>query len=304
MFQLGDMKGLCALDAWATLSAYAIPVAYARRSICASVARQQSESLSMVPATLLILACRSPAISSPDGNHTHTHIMLKIPVPVGEAQLADAQGRALELAHPASSSGPRSRGGSASAAISDGIGDFFRRQRPPPPWQHGFGPGGQGFHHGPFGGWHQPPPHFRGPPPPPSVFLINGLGGQAAPVSVQSLDPATLQQHLAAVAEHRVACNSCCRPITGNRWLCANCPTDPAYSLCSDCERGAHLHDPMHAFIRIIYPLQKGLPRTHALIPIIYAPPALARRSDSNGNEVELGTFHEANSVAHSNVIW
>ena len=238
--------------------------------------------------------------------------MLKIPVPVEESQVADAQGRAQELANPSSSSAGGRRSGrrtSVSTGLENGIDNFFRQQRHPPPWQpNGFGRPGPPFHGGgpPFHWGHRGGfgPHSFRPPPPPSVYLINGLGGPSAPLSVQPIDPSALQQHAQTVTDHQVSCNACRLPIISTRWLCANCPTDATYNLCSDCEKSSHHHDPMHAFIRIVYPLRKPLPRMHALIPIVYAPPALIHRHDSNGNEVEMGTFHDANSIAHSNVIW
>jgi hypothetical protein len=110
---------------------------------------------------------------------------------------------------------------------------------------------------------------------------------------------------------HNVLCTECCRLIVGTRWLCSNCPTVPAYNLCSDCEKSASIfHDPFHAFLRLTRNVEKKLPDVEHLLPRLYLSPSanenMNGERDGVGEEIQLRNLSllDDENVEHKDVIW
>lgn len=92
--------------------------------------------------------------------------------------------------------------------------------------------------------------------------------------------------------DHGTTCRSCRSPIVGERYQCANCPSEPqSYNLvrspvtykerlthlfllscsqCSKCERTSYtVHDPMHVFLKFDRPAHFPLQSTLPILPIL-----------------------------------
>ncbi|KAJ6519119.1 hypothetical protein C8R45DRAFT_950302 [Mycena sanguinolenta] len=76
--------------------------------------------------------------------------------------------------------------------------------------------------------------------------------------------------------DHHIFCHGCGNNIVGNRYQCANCPSQPqGFSLCEKCEEHSYsIHDPSHIFFKLQRPVQRPLISPYAFLPRLYKPPA------------------------------
>ncbi|KAJ7066389.1 hypothetical protein C8F01DRAFT_1052447 [Mycena amicta] len=72
--------------------------------------------------------------------------------------------------------------------------------------------------------------------------------------------------------DHHMYCNGCGGNITGVRYQCANCPSQPqCVSLCGNCEAHSYtLHDPSHVFFKLPRPVRRPLVSPGPFLPILY----------------------------------
>ncbi|EMD39284.1 hypothetical protein CERSUDRAFT_152382 [Gelatoporia subvermispora B] len=75
--------------------------------------------------------------------------------------------------------------------------------------------------------------------------------------------------------DHGVACSACHELITGVRYQCACCPSQPdAFNLCAQCEERSYVvHDRMHAFLKFHRPVENPLQLKRAILPVVYRYP-------------------------------
>ncbi|CDZ96260.1 Uncharacterized conserved protein, contains ZZ-type Zn-finger [Phaffia rhodozyma] len=231
------------------------------------------------------------------GAHQADHIMMKIPVPLGIAEVEQVSRRARDqwLTQDAQAIAIRSQMDSRYAPSVSSASSFpsttFTSQSPPvssppiryppvPPMPPSLPP--------------LPPlsPRRHAPNQAPTIersaqkaswnigAALTGIKFRKPPTQSSTEAGPSRSSSMSSVTPVRVGhmrrCADCDLSISGPRYQCANCPSDPlAYNLCATCERRSYLiHDPMHVFIRFDRPVDIPVKSLLPLLPVLYKTPA------------------------------